>query len=168
MEQVAPDFPKTQFIAVSGNEGKPPNVMSIDWNNAQFALARGLFAGEERITGVMFNAGVPMMAGTDAMNPWCFPGFSLHDELALLVESGVTPLGALQMATINPAKFMGRMGDLGTVEAGKMANLVLLGGDPLADIRNTTQIQAVWVKGRYFDKAVLNEMLEKAKQGSRR
>ena len=89
--------------------------------------------------------GVPMMAGTDAMNPYCLPGFSLHDELALMVESGLTPLAAFQAATINPAKFMGRSAEMGT-EAGKTANLVLLRADPLADIRNTTEIQAVWLR----------------------
>ncbi|HUA15244.1 MAG TPA: amidohydrolase family protein [Verrucomicrobiae bacterium] len=137
------------------------------WNFAQFELARGLFTMDERLVGAMFHAGVPMMAGTDAMNPYCFPGFSLHDELALLVESGVTPLAALQMATINPAKFMGKTADFGTIAPGKIANLLLLGADPLADIRNTTQIQAVWLEGKYFDKAALTEMLEKVKAAAK-
>jgi len=119
---------------------------------------------DERVVGGMFRAGVPIMAGTDAMNPYCLPGFSLHDELALLVESGLTPLAALQAATINPAKFMGRTADLGTVEAGKIANLVLLRADPLADIHNTTQIEAVWFRGQYYDKTALAAILEKAKQ----
>jgi len=135
----------------------------LHWNNAEFQLARSLFAMDEHVTGAMFHAGVPMMAGTDAMNPYCFPGFSLHDELALLVESGVTPLGALQAATVNPAKFMGRSAELGTVEPGRIADLVLLGADPLTDVRNTTQIQAVWLEGKYFDKAALTGMLEKAR-----
>ncbi len=134
------------------------------WNFAEFRLARSLFAAEEHMVGVMFRAGVPLMAGTDAMNPYCFPGFSLHDELALMVDSGLTPLAALQAATINPAKFLGRSAELGTVEAGKIANLVLLRADPLADIHNTTQIQAVFLQDKYFDQAVLTEMLEEAKR----
>ncbi len=137
------------------------------WSNEQFRLARGLFSAEEHVVGSMFKTGVPMMAGTDAMNPYCFPGFSLHDELALLVESGLTPLAALQAATINPAKFMGRSSELGTIEAGKIANLVLLRADPLADIHNTTRIQGVWLEGNYFDQAALAEMLEKAKQAAK-
>jgi imidazolonepropionase-like amidohydrolase len=107
------------------------------------------------------------MAGTDAMNPYCFPGFSLHDELALMVGAGLTPLQALQAATTNPAKFIGRSSELGTVEAGKIANLVLLRADPLADIRNTTQIQGVWLKGRYFNQDALAQMLERAKQAAK-
>jgi imidazolonepropionase-like amidohydrolase len=138
------------------------------WSNAEFRLARGLFAMDEHIVGGMFRAGVPLMAGTDAMNPYCFPGFSLHDELGLLHESGLTPLAALQAATINPAKFLvGRTAESGTVEPGKVANLVLLAADPLADIRNTTQIQAVWLKGTYFDKAALADMLEKVKAATK-
>jgi hypothetical protein len=138
------------------------------WTNSQFQLARNLFSMDQHLVGAMFQAGVPIMAGTDAMNPYCFPGFSLHDELALLVESGLTPLAALQSATINPAVFLGRTGELGSIEAGKIANLVLLGADPLADIRNTTQVQAVWLEGKYFDKAGLVDMLEKARPKGKR
>jgi hypothetical protein len=134
------------------------------WNHNEYEMARGIFSVEEKIVGGMFRAGVPLMAGTDAMNPYCFPGFSLHDELALLVESGLTPLAALQVATINPAKFLGRTAELGTVEPGRAANLVLLRADPLADIHNTTQIEAVWLQGKYFDRSALSQMLEHAKQ----
>ena len=122
---------------------------------------------DQRVVRTMFTAGVPMMAGTDAMNPYCFPGFSLHDELTLLVESGVTPLGALQMATINPARFMEKTSDFGSIDTGKIADLVLLGADPLKDIRNTTQIQAVWRKGKYFDKATLAQLLETVRAGAK-
>ena len=138
------------------------------WSNQEFEGARTLFSMDEHIVGAMFHAGVPMMAGTDAMNPYCFPGFGLHDELAMLVESGVTPLGALQMATTNPAKFLGKTDQMGTVDVGRVADLVLLGADPLKDIRNTTQIQAVWLKGKYYDKKALAEILEKVKSGVQR
>jgi imidazolonepropionase-like amidohydrolase len=114
----------------------------------------------------MFRAGVPLLAGTDAMNPFCFPGFSLHDELALLVESGLTPLAALQSATLRPAEFLGRSEDLGLIASGKRADLVLLSADPLADIHNTTQIQAVWIRGKYFDRPSLDALLEAAKHRS--
>jgi len=137
------------------------------WNNELFGMARSIYSMDERVVGSMFRAGVPILAGTDAMNPYCFPGFSLHDELALLVDSGLTPLASLQTATINPAKFMGKTAELGTIETGKIADLVLLTGDPLADIHNTTQIQAVWLKGKYFDRAALADVLEKAKPGRR-
>lgn len=127
-------------------------------------MARGIFGVEEKIVGGMYRAGVPLLAGTDAMNPYCFPGFSLHDELALLVESGLAPLAALQTATINPARFLHRISELGSIEAGKSADLVLLRADPLADIHNTTQIEAVWLHGAYFDRAALANLLKAAKE----
>lgn len=138
------------------------------WGPAMYQMAHGIFSVEEHIVGAMFKAGVPMIAGTDAMNPYCFPGFSLHDELAMMVESGLTPLGALQTATINPAKFLGRTEDLGTVEKGKIADLVLLGGDPLQDIHNTTRIQAVWHEGKYFDEAAITQLFEAVKKSAKR
>jgi imidazolonepropionase-like amidohydrolase len=137
------------------------------WNRSEFEMARRLFRAEEQMVGLMFRAGVPLLAGTDAMNPYCFPGFSVHDELAMMVESGLTPLAALQAATINPATFLGKTADLGTVESGKIANLVLLAADPLADIHNTNQIRAVWLEGKYFDASALAQMLETAREGAR-
>jgi imidazolonepropionase-like amidohydrolase len=89
-----------------------------------------------------------------------FPGFSLHQELALFVRAGLTPMQALQTATRNPAEFMGRLADLGTVEKGKVADLVLLDSNPLEDIGNTRTIRAVVLAGRYFSRADLDRMLK--------
>ncbi len=97
------------------------------------------------------------MAGTDIGLPYVFPGFSLHDELALLVEAGLTPLEALQAATRNTAKAVGLGDDLGTIEVGKLADLVLLDADPLAAITNTTRIAAVVANGRLLERADLDE-----------
>ena len=113
------------------------------------------------MTLAMFRAGVPFMAGTDtAAGVHVFPGFSLHDELGLFVRAGLTPLQSLQTATLNPAKFMGRLADMGTVEKGKLADLVLLDANPLDDIANTRRIRAVVLAGRYFDRADLDRMLK--------
>jgi len=113
------------------------------------------------MTLAMFKAGVPFLAGTDtAAGVHVFPGFSLHDELALFVKAGLTPMQALQTATRNPAEFMGRLADLGTVEKGKMADLVLLDANPLDDIVNTRRIRGVVLAGRYFARADLDRMLK--------
>ena len=104
-------------------------------------------------------AGIEFLAGTDAITDFCLPGFSLHDELALLVQAGLTPMEALQAATTNPARFLGRERDLGTVEGGKLADLIVLDADPLADIRHTTRIHAVVADGRLLDRTTLDRML---------
>jgi len=114
------------------------------------------------VVGMMNKAGVPMMAGTDLANPFIYSGFSLHDELALFVEAGLTPGEALKTATYNPAKFLGMLDRLGTVEKGKIADLVLVDANPLEDIRNTQKIRAVVMNGRYLDRPALDKMLADA------
>jgi len=121
-----------------------------------------VFQKEIAIVGAMRKAGVAILAGTDTGNPFCFPGFSLHEELALLVIAGLTPVEALQSATLNPAKFFGLDKTLGTIEQGKIADLVLLDANPLEDIRNTQRISAVISNGRLFDRKGLDKMLAEA------
>jgi imidazolonepropionase-like amidohydrolase len=119
------------------------------------------------MTLAMFRAGVPFLAGTDtAAGVHVFPGFSLHQELALFVQAGLTPLQALQTATLNPAKFLNRLADLGTVERGKLADLVLLDANPLEDIANTTRIRAVVLAGRYLDRPELDRMLKRVEKAA--
>jgi len=125
------------------------------------AVRQRFFQMELEMTLAMFRAGVPFMAGTDtAAGVHVLPGFSLHEELALFVKAGLTPMQALQTATRNPAEFMGRLDDMGTVAQGKLADLVLLDANPLDDIANTRKIHAVVLAGRYFDRANLDRMLK--------
>jgi len=123
------------------------------------AYRKSLFPKQLAVVNAMHRAGVPFMAGTDVSYPYSFPGFSLHDELALFVQAGFTPMEALQTATRNPAEFLGTLDRLGTVERGKIADLVVLDANPLEDIRNTQRIDAVVVNGRYFSKAQLRRLL---------
>ena len=124
-------------------------------------VRKRFFQMELEMTLAMFRAGVPFMAGTDtAAGVHVFPGFSLHEELALFVQAGLTPMQALQTATRNPAEFMGRLDDMGTVAQGKLADLVLLDANPLDDIANTRRIRAVVLAGRYFDRGALDRMLK--------
>ncbi|PYX37092.1 MAG: amidohydrolase [Acidobacteria bacterium] len=115
---------------------------------------------ELEMTGKMHKAGVPFLAGTDtAAGVHVFPGFSLHEELIFFVKAGLTPLESLQTATANPAKFFGRQADFGTVEKGKIADLVLLDANPLDDIHNTQKINAVVLAGHYLSRSDLDAML---------
>ena len=104
-------------------------------------------------------AGVPILAGTDVGNPFVIPGWSLHHELELLVGAGLTPLAALQAATLNPARFLDATDSMGTVAPGKLADLVLLEANPLTDIRNSRRIRGVMINGRYYDRAALDTLL---------
>lgn len=117
-----------------------------------------------KIVAEMHKAGVQILAGTDMGAPYCFPGFSLHQELAALVDAGLSPLEALRTATWNPAKFFGKEKDFGTIEKGKIADLVLLDANPLENISNTKEINAVIVNGKLLRRTDLNAMLEQVKQ----
>ena len=112
--------------------------------------------------GEMQSAGVMILAGTEEGGAsFIYPGFAIHDELRLLTESGLTPLEALQAATISPARFLHAADSLGTVTAGKRADLVLLDADPLVSIANTKTIYAVIADGRLFDRARLDFLLQR-------
>jgi adenine deaminase len=113
------------------------------------------------LVGMMRQSGVELLAGTDVGNPYCMPGFSLHDELALLVQAGLTPAEALQSATLNPARFLGKEADLGGIAPGQIADLVLLDANPLDDIGNTKRINAVVVNGGLLDRVALDRLLSK-------
>jgi imidazolonepropionase-like amidohydrolase len=131
---------------------------------ADYEVGRRVLRRLYELVGAMNRAGVPFIAGTDVLNPFVFPGFSLHDELALLVDAGLTPLQALRAATSSAAAFAGRSADLGAVKSGYLADLVLLDRNPLEDIRNTRAISAVVMSGRLYDRAALDRMLADAEK----
>ena len=126
------------------------------------------FEIELNMVRALHGAGVSLLAGTDSGSPYVYPGFSLHDELQLFVTCGFTPAEALQTATLNPAIFLGRTADLGTIETGKLADLVLLDANPLDDIANTRRIRAAVVNGRYLDRVALDAFLAEVVAGDPR
>ncbi len=124
------------------------------------AVWRNYYHRYFEIVGAMHRAGVGFLAGTTTEEPlFTVPGFSLHDELALLVQAGFTPMEALQTATVNSARFLGKEHDFGTVAPGKFADLVLLDANPLVDISNTRKITAVVYRGKLYPRASLDAML---------
>ena len=149
--------PRLKVVPVSirqGWEAKMPASV-LTWGQAFYAKKLQLLRPMQR-------AGVGLLAGTDTPNPYCLPGFGLHDELALLVQAGLTPMEVIQSATRNPARFLGREKEFGTVQVGKRADLLLLDADPLQDIHNTTRIRAVMADGRLLDRVALDKMLADA------
>ncbi|NOS92155.1 MAG: amidohydrolase family protein [Cyclobacteriaceae bacterium] len=104
-------------------------------------------------------AGVPIVAGTDAGVSGVVAGFALHDELELLVQAGLTPEEALNSATLLAAQWLGMDKLVGSVESGKLADLVLLDENPLTDIKNTRKIAAVFVNGKWLEKTKISAIL---------
>jgi imidazolonepropionase-like amidohydrolase len=94
----------------------------------------------QKLTGLLHAAGVPLLVGTDSPEPYCPPGYALHQEMELMVESGMKPAAVLQAATINNARALKQGERLGSIAVGKLADLVILGADPTADIRNTRKV----------------------------
>jgi imidazolonepropionase-like amidohydrolase len=124
---------------------------------------------ELEVVQLLHKAGVPFLAGTDTPpGVYVFPGYSLHEELQRFVAAGFTPLEALQTATLNPVRFLGLDEQLGTIEKGKLADLVLLNGNPLEDISNTQKIAAVIVDGHYYSGKDLEKMLAGVAAAARR
>lgn len=124
-------------------------------------LAPGFSAGLRNLR-LLHAAGVTILAGTDVGNLYLVPGTSLHTELTLLVTAGLTPLEALRAATLNPARVFGMADSLGTIEEGKLADLVLLDANPLDDIANTQQIRGVVLNGRYLSREALAGLVARA------
>jgi len=140
---------ETIAMNAADEERPPPEVIQ------QMMAGSNQFLDEARL------AGVKMMAGTDVPTTGTFFGFSLHDELALLVETfGMTPVEALLSATAVPATFMGMDAEVGTIVVGRRADLVLLDADPLADIRNSRRIDTVIADGRVYDRETRERMLD--------
>jgi imidazolonepropionase-like amidohydrolase len=140
------------FTAIEPGAAKVPHELDGALNNtgvpaAMAPRARAVMANYLAIVGALHQAGIPIVAGTDQV----VPGHSLHRELELYVQAGFTPMEAIQSATLVPARAMKMDKDLGTVEAGKFADFILVDGDPLQDIANSRKVRTVIANGRVYD-----------------
>jgi imidazolonepropionase-like amidohydrolase len=161
----APPDPRSRYVALSLKKewqkiAKPVSAEDLAEMKATVVELR-------EVVRQMNRSGVTLVAGSDIAGPR-IPGFSLHDELVLLVEAGLTPMQALQAATFTPAKVLSKAKDLGSIETGKLADLVLLDGNPLDDIRNTQRIRAVIVNGKLLDRATLDRLLAEAESAAQK
>jgi imidazolonepropionase-like amidohydrolase len=139
--------PATLAKARSTDSLPPPANVAADFVERQRArAAQGLSLGEANLARV-FRAGITVAMGTDAGNPLTLHGPSVYWEMDEMQAAGLSPMDVLVTATRNGARAMGREHDLGTVEAGKLADLVVLGGDPTADIRNVRDVRYVMRAG---------------------
>lgn len=146
---------------IEGLEFIPPRTLNL-WRNMKDS---GVWTYDLSIRQYMVRTlhekGGKIMAGTDANNPYVVPGFSLHNELAYLAEAGLSPYEVLQTATINPAEFLGQADKLGTIEVGKVADVVLLTENPLKDISHTKTLAGTMIRGTWLPMEELEEELEK-------
>jgi len=110
---------------------------------------------------------VKIMAGTDTLDSMIVAGYSLHEELAMMVDAGISPLKALQSATLSPAQYSNQEGSFGSIDVGKVADLLILNKNPLVNIKNSKDINAVMFNGQLFNQAALNQLEQYSKeQGS--
>ena len=129
------------------------------------AVRRRFVDHELEIVRRMHAAGVQFLAGTDTPAGLdVLPGISLHLELQRFVAAGFTPLEALQTATVNPARFLGKLADYGSVEPGRIADLVILRANPLDDIANTRAIAGVVADGKYWSGSDIDALREGLKK----
>ena len=157
--------PRLKYIPAEIRKSwEDPRVAKKAISEATVGLLQSQYDRSAWIVEQMQRQGVPLMAGTDTGDPFTFPGYELHRELQLLVKAGLTPIEALRAATITPAKYLDADESLGLVAAGKIADLVLLDGDPLKDIRNTMKISGVILGGKYLSRAKLDSMLMAGRQ----
>ncbi len=127
--------------------------------------APALLTRVKDLASALHEARVPILAGSDAGDFYSLAGFSLHDELALLVEAGMTEWEVIRAATLGAAEYLEVVDSLGTVEAGKVADLVLLEANPLDDIHNTRRIRAVILNGRVLDRQALDAHFNQIETG---
>ena len=147
---LSPDI-REDWTAVAGQDLLPRWQMIVFRNWPNFT---------RRLTSALHKAGVPLLLGTDALGaPLATPGTSAHQELRLLVESGMTPYEALRTATVNPAKFLGKENEFGTITVGKRADLLLVSANPLVDIRALQSPVGVMVRGQWLPAEKLQDML---------
>jgi hypothetical protein len=139
------------------------NIEASKLNEEALSIIRGLSRTSLTVVRDMLPRGNAFLAGCDGS----VPGFCLHDELQVLTEAGLSPLQAIQAATINPARLLGREKTQGSVAAGKRADLVLLDADPVADIANARRIAAVVVRGRLLSKTDIDRMIASRRRPSR-
>lgn len=160
--------PRNRYVSASIREDWIDSVAAdlADAERPPPEVIRRMIAGSNQFLDEARRAGVPMLAGTDVPARGTFFGFSLHDELELLVRTyEMTPMEALRSATALPAAFMGLEDDFGTIQTGMVADLVLLDADPLADISNTRRIDAVIFGGTIMERSERERVLRQIESG---
>jgi imidazolonepropionase-like amidohydrolase len=163
--KVGTDIDTFQTGSFLHNEFVSPMVRNI-WQtlwSQQAKLPDFIWQNWAQMVCGMNQAGIPLMVGTDLMIPGIFAGYSVHEEMAIWQEAGIPPVDVLRSATSVPAQFMGLGERLGNLREGKTASMVLIRANPLEDIRNASHIEGVFLRGMYFNRRDLDQLLAEAK-----
>jgi hypothetical protein len=147
-EALQPDY-ATPAEAVAWRKGR--FSYSASWPASAMTEAKATFPEVLEIVRRFHQRGVLLTTGSDLAAPWITPGVSLHHEMELLVRAGIPPLDVLTIATANGAKALGILAEVGTIEEGKRADLVVLAADPMKDIRNTRNVDYVFLAGKRLE-----------------
>jgi len=159
------DDPRKQFLpSAFVSAWGPHKGLTANYTAEDFESDKQNFERQLELVKRMHQAGVRFMAGTDTADPYIYPGFSVHDEMELFVQAGLSSLAALQTATLNPARYLGRTDSMGSVAVGMTADLVLLDANPLEDIRNTKRIWSVVLDGKVLNKDAITSILDASKE----
>jgi imidazolonepropionase-like amidohydrolase len=145
LEEYEPDYAPTS-LAEKWREGVHPYTAS--WPQKSLEEAKKVFLINQEIVVRLHEAGALITTGTDFPLPWVTPGISLHREMQLLEKAGISPIDVITIATRNGAEALGILDQVGTIEAGKRADLLIINADPLKDIKNTRMIKAVYLNGK--------------------
>jgi imidazolonepropionase-like amidohydrolase len=151
------NFPRSEYIS--------PGVMEL-WKSLwtqQSDLPDFIWKNWAQMVVDLNAAGIPLMVGTDLMLPGILPGYSVHEEMAIWQQAGIPAADVLRSATIMPAQFMGLGDRLGSISEGKTASMVLVRGDPFQDISNAQLIESVFLRGQYFSRNDLDQILAEAR-----
>jgi imidazolonepropionase-like amidohydrolase len=155
---LAGDYPMSEYIS--------PTVWDIwtsQWSD-QSPLPEAMWQSWAQMVQQLNAAGMPLMVGTDTGFAGIIPGFAVHEEMAIWQDAGIPPTEVLRSATLVPAQFMGLGDRLGSIAEGKAASMVLLRANPLQDVRNAQQIEGVFLRGEYFSRDDLDQLLAEARE----
>jgi imidazolonepropionase-like amidohydrolase len=152
------NFPRSEYISQGVTD-----LWKSMWTQQQ-NLPDFIWQNWMRMVIDLNKAGVPLMIGTDLMLPGIIPGYSVHEEMVIWQEAGIPAADVLRSATLVPAQFMGLEDRLGSIREGKTASMVLVRANPLEDISSAQQIESVFLRGRYFSREDLDQLLDEAKE----
>lgn len=160
-------WPELRYVPAKMREGFAKQKAGINAGDAPEAERRRYVALRNRAVKALHDAGAKLLVGPDSPQLFLVPGFGTHREMAAMAEAGLSPYAVLEAATRNAAEHLGAAREVGTVEVGKRADLVLLDANPLQSIANASRVAGVMARGRWLPRAELDRMLEEVAAANR-